>query len=177
MNIHLDESTLLQHIISTICTAIVYIVFICIVSCIIGLFVAKIIYHIYLNCLLILYAFSVKSWETTNVTSIDKSYNTLCSWLILGNTRNNVQIKYYDLNIITEKCNVTAHCLNENIINCKNGDNITFITSYIGSDCIYAGNVIDIYEILFIIFMLVFACVFTIWIIYKSCSGNQSKIK
>lgn len=172
-----DKSTWLQHITSTICTAIVYIVLMCIVLCIIGLFVAKIIYHIYLNCLLILYAFSVKSWKTSDVRSISESYNTLCSWSIFGDTGNNVQIKYYDLNIVTEECNVTAHCLNENYINYKNGDNITFITSYIGFDCIYTGNVIDIYEIVFILFMLVFTFVVIIWIIYKSCSSNQYKIK
>lgn len=161
--------TWFSHMLSTIGIATSYVILICIVLCIIGLIIAKIIYHIYLNCLLILYAFSVKSWETVNIKSVDESYNMLCSISLFNAVTNDNQIKYYDLNIVTEKFNVTAYCINEKLINHVKKDILQYVTSYVGSDYIYAGNIIEMYETLLIIFLcgFTFGCVF--YGIYRSC--------
>lgn len=158
-NIH--ESTLSTHVFNTIGVATLYVMLIGVVVCIIGFFVAKIIYHIYLNCLLFLYAFSVKSWGILDIISIEESYNILCSSSIL----NDNTIKYYDLNIVTETCNITAYCLRENVL--KN-DKISYVTSYIGSGCMYAENIIDVYEMLALIFVLTITFGCMIWVLCRS---------
>lgn len=164
-----NEPTWFSHMLNTIGVAISYVVFICFVLCIIGFIIAKIIYHIYLNCLLILYAFSVKSWENVDIKFVEESYNMLCSSSLITATTNGEQIKYYDLNIVTEKCNVTAYCINENLINYIKKDTLQSVTSYVGSGCIYAGNIVDMYETLSIIFTLILTFGCMIWLVYRAC--------
>lgn len=150
-NNDIRSETLVENIFNTISMSIFYI---CCFLFVIGIFfliTSKIIYHIYLNLFLLTYAFLVKSLETVAVDIIvEQKYNILCSLSVFKT--DNKYMKYYDLNMISKDCNISAYCINESILDHikNNTQNILYIKSYFDNKCVYAQNIYDTYEIFII---------------------------
>jgi hypothetical protein len=164
----------INDVVYTICKSIMYISCIFIVVGFVCLVLAKIIYHIYLNLLLFVYVLSIKTWETSTNHKVNETYNVLCSISFFSN-KNAEIIKYYDVNIISEKCNITAYCITEKILErIKNKFTINYVTLYLSDKCVYGTNIVEMQEIIICTTMMFISAGIVFYTLYWLISRNIS---
>jgi hypothetical protein len=175
------KQNITSHIFNTISMASIYIFCILLGLCIVAMIVAKLMYNFYINMLIMLYVFSLKGWKnTTNIFTINEKYNSLCSLNFFEETYNS-HVNYYDLDIVTDKHNITAYCINERVVNLiKNNTRISELWcahSYIFEQCIYEKNIMDMIGFLVVVSTITLYFIIILWLIIRACTNNQDKIK
>lgn len=145
-----------------------------IVLSIIGITIAKICYHIYLNVFIFSYALSYKSYNKGQIIGYNETYNMLCSLNFFSDP--NVQTNYYDMSVQLNNTirKTIVLCVSENVVNMiKNGTkSVTFIDSYIYEDHIYSPNVEYQLDVIVVVVLCLTTLLTIVFFLIKCCCGS-----